>query len=190
MPKQFQLLVVTCLGLFTSCIYFGRKPSYYPEPYAMQWAWKPVYSADPVDISYTDHAEPVKKAGKIYVRGQYIFQSETGKGIHIVDNSNPAEAKRIGFLNVPGSEEIEMKDAFLYTNHFYDLITIDISHILAPKVISRSKNAFYTSAGMGYHTWEMPPDTGYFQCPLYYPDSILTGWVKDSVYASCRKDQL
>jgi len=185
------LLPVLCAVIFSSCFnLFGRKTDLYEEPYPVKWAWKPVYSVDTAYkiVSFQNHAEPVKRAGKIYVRGNLIYQAETGEGIHIIDNTNPAEAKRIGFLKIRGSEEIAIKGNYLYTNNFFDLVTIDISDFSQAKVVSRSSNAFYSSSGAGYHTWEMPKDTGWYQCPGYYQDSVVVGWVKDSVYAMCRKD--
>ncbi|MBX3257055.1 MAG: hypothetical protein KF862_23165 [Chitinophagaceae bacterium] len=180
------LPILLCTISFSSCIdFFSKKPYAYQEP--VRWAWKPVYSADDsyTRVTYQNGAAPVKRAGKIYVKGNYIFQTETGEGIHIIDNSNPAQSRRIGFLKVGGSEEIAIKGNYLYTNNYYDLVTIDISQPGEAKVVSRSPNAFYAASGAGNHTWELPPDTGWYQCPTYYIDSVVSGWVKDSVYAYC-----
>ncbi len=174
------------IGNFVSCRGFFNKPFRYTEP-QKNWAWKPVYAMDTSFriISY-QAARPVVNAGKIYVKDNLIYQSETGAGIHITDNTNPAAAKRTGFINVPGSEEISIKGNVLYTNNYYDLIAIDISNITNPQIISRTKNAFFSSSSMP-HTWEQPKDTGYYQCPNIYMDSVIVNWVKDSVFAYCYK---
>lgn len=157
----------------------------YPEE--KKWAWKPVYAADSSykTVSYTD-ARPVKNAGKIYVKDNLIYQCETGDGIHVTDNTNPATAKRTGFLKVAGCEEISIKGNVLYTNNYYDLIAVDISDLHQPKIISRIKNAFTPVSGFA-HTWEEPKESGYYQCANFYMDSVIVNWVRDSVFAYCYK---
>jgi hypothetical protein len=82
-------------------------------------AYKPLYAFDTSyrSIAYSSQPRPVMNAGKIYLKGHYIFQCETGEGIHIIDNTNPATASRIGFLSVKGAEEISIKGNFLFTNN-------------------------------------------------------------------------
>ena len=184
-PVPSLLLMMLICG-FTSCWGYYNKP--YPAYIeAKRWAWKPVYALDTSyrTVTYTA-ARPVVNAGKIYVKDNFIYQCEVGDGIHITDNTDPAVAKRIGFISIPGCEEISIKGNVLYTNNHYDLVAIDISHFQNPQVISRTSNVFYGSSGMP-HTWEQPKDTGYYQCPNIYIDSVIVGWAKDSVIAHCYK---
>ncbi len=177
-------VILVCLS---SCfgIYSRPDPVIYIEQ--KRWAWKPIYSLDTSYrmISYTD-ARPVEHAGKIYVKDNLIYQCEVGSGIHITDDTNPASAKRIGFIKVPGCEEISIKGNILYTNNYYDLISIDLSSPTHPQITSRTKDAFFSGSGQP-HTWEQPADTGYYQCPNIYSDSVIVKWVKDSVVAYCIK---
>ena len=172
---------------FSSCFGFFSKP--YTGVYVEQkkWAWKPVYTSDTSyrKIAY-EAARPVANAGNIYVKDNFIYQCEIGEGIHITDNTDPASARRTGFIKVTGCEEISIKGNVLYTNNDYDLISIDISNITTPKITSRTKNVFYGDSQMP-HSWEQPSDTGYYQCPMYYSDSVIVRWVKDSVTAYCYK---
>ncbi len=181
------LLLLFCAGL-TGCWWSFSQPRQ-PEIYLNQkrWAWKPVYAIDSTyrTVSYSE-ARPVERAGKIYVKDNFIYQCDIGAGIHIIDNNNPATAKRTGFLVVPGCEEISIKGNYLYTNNFYDLVTIDITQFNNPILVSRSINAFFATNGL-QHSWEEPKDTGWYQCPAYYMDSVIVNWVKDSVYAGCQK---
>ena len=182
----FFLLTVVAFS-FASCWGFYSKP--YRNDYAEQkrWAWKPVYTADTSYkiIFYTD-ARPVQNAGKIYVKDNLIYQCETGAGIHVTDNTDPATAKRIGFIQVAGCEEISIRGNVLYINNYYDLVAIDISNLHHLQMISRTKNAFTSVSGMP-HTWEEPKDSGYYQCANFYLDSVIVRWVKDSVVAYCFK---
>jgi hypothetical protein len=46
---------------------------------------------------------PVEHAGKIYIKGNYIYLNEVNQGIHIIDNSNPSSPLQIAFLSIPGN---------------------------------------------------------------------------------------
>jgi len=178
--KYFMLLFVV---FFTSCF-----PWTTPHRPPKVWGYKPVYTADTAyrKIEYIAEAKPVDNAGKIYVKENLICQCETGKGIHIIDNSNPSNAHRIAFLSVKGAEEISIKGNLLYTNNYYDLVTIDISVPGKSYVVARNRNAFY-AASTTQHTWETPDAPGYFECPQFYMDSVISGWVQDSIYYGCYK---
>jgi hypothetical protein len=82
------------------------------------------------------------RPGKIYTKGQYIFINEKFKGVHVIDNINPSNPQKIGFIMVPGSIDIAVKDNSLYVDNATDLVTIDISKINEPKVTDRVVNAF------------------------------------------------
>ena len=180
--KYFIFLIIPVI-FFTSC--FPKTTP--PEPQKVL-GYKPVYTADTAyrKIQYIPEAEPVVNAGKIYVKDNLIYQCETGKGIHIIDNSNPSNAHRIAFLSVKGAEEISIKGNLLYTNNYYDLVTIDISVPGKSYVVARNRNAFY-AASTTQHTWETPDAPGYFECPQFYMDSVISGWVQDSIYYGCYK---
>ena len=139
--------------------------------------YKPIYSTDP--NLYKIESKPMQtvvKAGKIYVKGNYIFQNEVGQGIHIYDNSNPANAKRIGFIKILGSEELSIKGNFLYSNNLNDLVVIDISNISAVTEVKRLKNAFHTAISL-----QVPPVSGsYFEC-VDQSKGVITGWAKETL---------
>lgn len=187
MRKNLHIFILTAVSIcFASCWWTVTT---HPDPYPQQkrWAWKAVYA---LDTSYRKIAykqtQPVTNAGKIYVKDKFIYQCEVGAGIHITDNANAETAKRIGFISVPGSEEISIKGNYLYTNNYYDLITVDISNITNPQIVSRIAYAFHGTAGSP-HSWEQPTESGWFECPNVYSDSVIVRWVKDSVYAYCYK---
>jgi hypothetical protein len=58
------------------------------------WGLKPVYGDEPVakGIVYSSSPRPVVNAGNIYAFRNYFFQVESGYGIHVFDNTNPAAA--------------------------------------------------------------------------------------------------
>lgn len=146
----------------------------------------PIYSAiAPAKlIRYTPVAEPVVAPGNIYVKDNLIYQLEIGKGIHVIDNSVPSQAHRVGFLTVNGSSEISIKGNFLYTNSYDDLVVIDLSDPNNVVEVKRVQGAF--PEGRSQYFFIQPPEPGYFECPQY--DSVVVGWRKDSIMTSCYKN--
>src|SRR5207253_1944522 len=127
--------------------------------------------------------QPVVQAGNIYAFGHYIFQVDVGRGIHVIENTNPAQADRIGFITVNGCTQLSIKGKYLYTNSMADLVTLDISNPAHVHEVNRVLSAF--PEFQYYYPLAQPEETGYYTCPRY--DSVVVGWVKDSIYASCFK---
>lgn len=105
-------------------------------------SYSPVYAStgDVTQIVF-EAAKNTEIAGKIYAIGNYIFQSDINKGIHIIDNRNKNQ-KKIGFLRIPFSTEIAVKGNYLYTNNLNDLVVFDISNINNPQLVKRIENMF------------------------------------------------
>jgi hypothetical protein len=72
--------------------------------------------------------KPILNPGKIYIKGNYIFLNELNKGIHIIDNANPAMPKNIAFIDIPGNVDIAVKGNIMYADFYTDLVAIDISN--------------------------------------------------------------
>ncbi|MBI3258751.1 MAG: hypothetical protein HYZ54_04640 [Ignavibacteriae bacterium] len=89
-----------------------------------------------------NEAKPIINTGKIYSYQNYILINELDKGYHVIDNSDPATPKNIGFLSILASREVVIRNGILYSNSSNDLISLDISDINHPKVISRTENVF------------------------------------------------
>lgn len=115
--------------------------------------------------------QPILKAGKIYVLGHTLYQVEQDAGIHVLDITNSAEPKKLGFIPVAGAQEISIKDQLLYTNHYNDLLVLDISSLEDIKILNRVPNTFKLQNGL------LPPERGYFDCPDPEKGSVI-GWEK------------
>ena len=87
-------------------------------------------------------------------------------------------------LKINGSSEISIKDNFLYTNSYDDLVVVDMSDINSISEVKRVKGAF--PEGRTNYFFVQPPEAGYYECPRF--DSLVIGWKKDSVYAGCYKN--
>ena len=148
---------------------------------------RPVYGADSIYKKLTFHstAMPLTDAGKIYVIGNMIFQNDVGKGIHLIDNSDPTRAQRIAFIELPGNTEMAASGHFLYANNFNDLVVIDIRNIGAPVEVRRLKNMFAAYNAQQPYPWQAPSTPGFYECPRMHNDSVVIEWVADSVYQYC-----
>ena len=90
----------------------------------------------------TESPRPLEHPGKIYVFGKYLFINELREGVHVYDNSDPAQPQNLGFIAIPGNIDISIKSNILYADNYMDLLAIDISDIQNPEVIYRDENAF------------------------------------------------
>lgn len=94
----------------------------------------------------------IANAGKLCILGNYIFLNDIDKGIHVIDNSNPASPKNIAFIDIPGNLDIAVKGNTLYADMYSDLVTIDISNPKSVQPVKFIDNTFpYRSYGNGFN---------------------------------------
>lgn len=145
--------------------------------------YAPVYaSRTTVNTITNEAARATTHPGKIYAYGAYVFQVEQYEGIHIIDNSNQAQAKKIAFLKVPMATEISIKSGYLYTNNLNDLVVFNLANPTQPQLVNRVKDAFPVIEQ------EFPPVTNtYFECPDP-AKGIVVGWEqKQLTNPKCRR---
>jgi len=105
---------------------------------------------EPVYMSFhefraTKAAKPAQKMvnpGKICLYGDYLFINEIQKGIHVIDNSNPASPKPVAFIELLGNIDITVGDNILYADSFIDLVLFDITNPAQPKEVGRAEGVF------------------------------------------------
>jgi hypothetical protein len=93
--------------------------------------------------------QAVKEAGKIYIKDNWLFVNEVGKGIHIIDNTNPADPIIQGFLTIPGNYDLAIKGNILYADSYIDLLAIDITDKANIKITKRLEGIFSVYNRMG-----------------------------------------
>ena len=86
--------------------------------------------------------QPISVPGKIYIYGNYLFINEINKGIHIVDNTNPALPHNINFINIPGNADLAVNNNVLYADSYIDLLAFDISDPSRINLLKRVENVF------------------------------------------------
>lgn len=130
----------------------------------------------PVYMSYADLRLAVKSApaselinpGKIYFKDNYIFIVEEMKGIHIFDNTNPANPVNQAFIEVPGNADIAVKGDILFADSYIDLVAIDISNPASIRETGRVQKVF---------PYTIPPyDPKYPMAEIDENKGVITGW--------------
>lgn len=97
-------------------------------------------------------AQPLQNIGKLNVFGRYIFLNEINKGVHIIDNSNPAAPRNLAFIKVPNNIDIAVKGSYLYADSYSDIAVFDISdptNVTAVKFMNnviKDKNRYWASS--------------------------------------------
>ena len=174
------LLIATGIGLLF-CLY-SCDPDVDDDHYNEDiQAYVPVYmSATEKNISLSS-ARTTEKSGKIYAFGNYIFQNDLNKGIHIINNTDRLHPQKIAFLNIPYNTEFAVKGNYIYANNGNDLVVVDIRDIMHPAVIKRLEDAF------PYVGQKYPPQTGYFVCPDP-AKGVVVDWELQTVKsANCKR---
>lgn len=123
--KTMQLIVACCcMMLGSSCL---KDTAYRTYTYKL---YRPEFqtSAQVRANIKTAAAQQVTGFGKIYVLGKYIYLNDRGKGIHVINNSNPAKPVNEAFINVPGCEDMAATGHTLYADCYTDLMVLDISN--------------------------------------------------------------
>ncbi len=84
----------------------------------------PVYMSKAEALANVKSSTPqqLKETGKIYLYGRYIFLNEINKGVHIIDNTNPANPNPVGFISIPGNIDIAVKGNTLFADLYTDLL--------------------------------------------------------------------
>jgi len=120
-------------------------------------------------VKVTD-PEEIVEPGKIYFKDNLIFINEALKGIHIIDNTNPASPAIISFISIPGNMDIAVKDSILFADSFVDLVALDISDISNIREVGRVDSIF---------PYCLPPLTEPNQFPFQTVDAskgIVVDW--------------
>lgn len=114
--------------------------------------YQPVYST-PAEIKAAVEfkgPQPMAQPGKIYFKDKMLFINEIGKGIHLIDNTNPSLPKTLGFLSIPGNYDLAILGNTLYADSFIDLVAFDISNTAAIREVSRIEQLFNHNNAMGF----------------------------------------
>jgi len=134
-------------------------------------AYSPVFMSRETlenSVKYIPGARDMIQTGKIYYRAPYIFVNERYKGVHIINNTNPAVPISEGFILAPGCIDMAVKGNILYLDNAVDLVSFDLD---SKQITKRIRNVFPEP---------LPPDD--FVSFSHYnrpKDYILVEWKKN-----------
>lgn len=138
MKKPFFHLLFSFICIATGILLSASEPIYYG-------AYTPVFMerAEMEQAIKSEAAQPLHNTGKIYLYGQYILVNEKYKGIHVIDNSNPAAPVNMLFLHIDGCIDMAVKNNILYADNAVDLIALKTSNGFASvQVTERIRGIF------------------------------------------------
>ena len=127
-------------------------------------------------IHVTTKAQPISNYGKMCFYQGYIYISESEKGIHIINNSDPSHPKNMGFIQLIGNVDLAIRNDKLYADSYIDLVWFDISDPQKPELEGRLEDVFAKCLPL--------PSTGnnyYIDYGLCYDDKgfskgVVVGW--------------
>lgn len=167
--KLFQIIL---LGI----VFFGLGACFYIEEPS-----QPVYKTEYTPVYMTrqelnnsvkfENARSLKKTGKIFMKGSYVFIGERYEGVHVIDNRNPREPKNVGFIAISGNVDVATKGNVLYADNAVDLVAIDISNLPVIKVLKRVEESFPEANQV------RPPDGGEFEYDAN--KGYIINWIKN-----------
>jgi hypothetical protein len=132
----------------------GMRPVYLPES-----SLNDIRNLPPQDINNT---------GTIFLRDTLFFMLETGRGIHVFSVQDPTWTYPVTFFKIPAISDFTIAGERLYADSWRDLVTLDISDILAIRVIQRQPGVFQPSL--------FPPNyQGLFEC-VDLSQGAVVGW--------------
>lgn len=118
--------------------------------------------------------QALHNTGKIYVYGNYLFINELNKGIHVIDNSNPAAPVNLSFVAIPGNVDIAIKGNYLYADSYSDLVVFDIAGMQNIHTVQFVNNVF-------------PERNRFYYVTAANPDSVMVvvDYVTKDTSVSC-----
>ncbi len=135
----------------------------------------------PVYMSYEEFRSPIKSSssrqltepGKICMYGNFLLINEIQQGIHIIDNTDPANPKNTAFLEIPGNMEMAVSGNYLFADSYTDLVCFDLSNFSDIRSVSRAEKVFpyaLPSPGNQYPIERIEEEKG-----------VVVGWETKSV---------
>lgn len=120
-------------------------------------------------VKYVAGKHEMKEPGKIYVYGDKIFVNEKYQGVHIIDNSNPANPVQTGYIVVPGCLDMAVKGNIIYLDNAVDFVAFDMNtHKVTERIVGYFPEHVDPN-GMSYYKSKLPKDM------------ILVGWRNNSI---------
>ncbi len=109
-----------------------------------------------VSVQLVSSALPIRNPGRIYIYQNWLLLVEQYKGIHLIDNADPAHPIRKGFLRVPGCQSMAVGNGILYVDNAVDLVgvKVDLNTLQAHEIARNRKALPEINCPDGYIPWD------------------------------------
>jgi hypothetical protein len=169
--KRLHFYIIMLLAVLTSC-----------EDRISQtvtfWVNEPVFMdvaefRNSVKVSQVGHE--ITGYGKISFYNGYLYMSEPGKGIHIINNQNPSNPSIVGYIELMGNADLSIRDNVLYADSYIDLVWFDVSNPAKPVFSGRLENVFPEAVPLVDNEFGIDYEMTYTNRDQ---DKVVVGWNK------------
>ncbi len=123
-----------------------------------------------VKVSKTLHT--LGGIGKMCFYNNYLYISEPQKGIHIINNTDPANPQSVGFIELLGNADLAIRNGLLYADSYIDLVWFDVSDPSNPLLKGRLDSIFTTALPTIPNQYSIDYNTTYSGGS----NGIIVGW--------------
>jgi hypothetical protein len=93
-------------------------------------------------VKVTNKAHELSNCGKICFYKGYIYISDPGKGIYILNNTDATRPRMSGYIELTGNYDLTVRNDLLYADAWIDLVWFDVSVPAQPVLKGRIENIF------------------------------------------------
>ncbi|UZR95623.1 hypothetical protein [Chondrinema litorale] len=156
-----------------SCVE-GDEPFGGTRPNADALTYIPVYANDQDYLKIQKApAKAIENPAKIFTYNNYLIVNIKNEGFHVIDNSNPKLPQNLFFVEVPGNNDVAVKDGVIYADNYSDIVAFTVETNGELQILERIEDMIEYSS--------VPPFTNvYFECPD--PNKgIVIDWIPGNV---------
>ncbi|MBT32208.1 MAG: hypothetical protein CMO01_21310 [Thalassobius sp.] len=118
-------------------------------------------------------AKAIENPSKIFTYNNYLIVNIKNEGFHVIDNSNPKLPKNLFFVEVPGNNDVAVKDGVIYADNYSDIVAFTVEANGDLQILERLENMIQHNS--------VPPFTNvYFECPDP-SKGIVVDWIPGNV---------
>ena len=96
-------------------------------------------------VKVSNVPQTISGIGKMCFYNNYLYISELNKGIHIINNTDPANPQVTGFIQILGNADLAIRNGLLYADSFIDLVWFDVTNPAYPELKGRLDSIFPTA---------------------------------------------
>ncbi len=115
MLRIFSNIIRFSALLFTLLMFSDCDPFWMTEPY--NYALKPVYVQEYESKIVVQPKRDLNNPGKIYRYGNYLLINELNQGIHVIDNTDPANPENLAFIRILKNTDMAIQYGKLYVDY-------------------------------------------------------------------------